>query len=241
MGYTTDFSGTVTIDPPLNEDEISFLEDFNRTRRMHRSGGPLFVKSDGPCGQGSGPDTVLDGNRPDPDQPGLWCQWVPDEYADPPGSELGWDGGEKFYNAAEWMEYIVNKLLSPAARAYVDAHLNEDERLKSFTCDHKVDGVIEAEGEEPGDLWKIVVEADAATGPDGQRNAASVTTVDGQVTYSDQPGESVHEFHGWIFEITSVAVDVKGPLGYVLTKVPLEDAVQYVILNGTPDGQAVQW
>lgn len=219
MGYTTDFSGSVDIQPPLNEDEISFLDDFNRSRRMHRTKGPLFVKGSGMMGQGSDAD-VLAYNNPDPDQPGLWCQWVPDEYADPEGSGLTWDGGEKFYNAAEWMEYIVNRLLSPAAREYVDKHKDEDPRLASFTCDHVINGTIEAEGEESGDLWQITVTDNV------------VDTTDGKVVYGlgdALPGEHVHEFHGWTFEITSVGVDVRTSDGpYVLTKVSLEEAVDFV-------------
>src|SRR5690349_23867728 len=79
MGYTTYFNGSIDIVPPLNEDEISFLKDFATTRRMHRANGPLFVKGEGHYGQGHGPDEIYDSNRPDPDQPGLWCQWVPSE------------------------------------------------------------------------------------------------------------------------------------------------------------------
>lgn len=153
MGYTTEFSGSVSIEPPLNADEISFLKDFNESRRMHRSGGPLFVKGEGQYGQGNGPDAVHNHNDPDPDQPGLWCQWV----ASDDGTELMWDEGEKFYYATEWMEYIVNSLLSEAARPYIDQHINEDERLKNFTCDHVVNGVIYADGEESDDVWKLKV------------------------------------------------------------------------------------
>lgn len=153
MGYTTDFDGEVTIEPPLNQDEIDFLTDFNQTRRMHRSGGPLYVKGEGPMGQGHGPDQVHDHNQPGPDQPGLWCQWVPSD----DGTFLEWDGGEKFYHPAEWMDYIVNKLLSPASRSYVDQHLGEDERLKNFTCNHFVNGEIYADGEDADDNWKLKV------------------------------------------------------------------------------------
>jgi hypothetical protein len=163
MGYTTDFTGEVTIDPPLNEDETSFLSDFNATRRMHRTRGPLFVKGTGIQGQGNDKD-VLNFNASDPDQPGLWCQWVPTEG----GEALEWDGGEKFYNATEWMEYIVHRLLSPAAREYVNAHITEDPRLASFTCDHTVNGEIEASGEEPGDVWVIRVEDNVVTAADGK-------------------------------------------------------------------------
>jgi hypothetical protein len=39
----------------------------------------------------------------------LWCQWVPTD----DGSELVWDGGEKFYNYVEWLDYLIDKILAP--------------------------------------------------------------------------------------------------------------------------------
>ncbi len=54
-------------------------------------------------------DNVIDFNSPPGPQPGLWCQWCPSE--DRKGIE--WDGGEKFYRYAEWLEYLVDKVLAP--------------------------------------------------------------------------------------------------------------------------------
>jgi hypothetical protein len=155
MGYTTNFGGSVTIEPPLNEDEISFLQDFNETRRMKRKNGPLFIDGSGNFGQNRLPD-IEDFNSPHPDQPGLWCQWVPDDA----GRALAWDGGEKFYNSVEWMEYII-RLLSDME--YVAAHSDEDARLAGFTCNHVVNGVINASGEEPGDVWRLLVQNNVVT------------------------------------------------------------------------------
>lgn len=169
MGYTTDFSGTIMLDPPLNEHELSFLEDFNKTRRMIRTKGPLFVKGSGSFGQGADDDIIdynrANGERPhsfqkhdrffeEGGQPGLWCQWVPTD----DGDGLAWDEGEKFYNAAEWMKYLITKLLhGDEARAYVNLHILEDERLAHFTFDHVANGTIEADGEDGDDHWAIVV------------------------------------------------------------------------------------
>lgn len=169
MGYTTDFMGEVAINPPLNEHEISFLKDFNRTRRMNRTTGPLHMPDTTNYGQNRTPD-IIDFNQPHPDQPGLWCQWEPSD----DGTELSWDGGEKFYNATEWMEYIVNSLLSEEANAYVQQHVNEDPRLAHFTCDHMVNGVIYAEGEDSDDRWKLVVEDNV------------VKAYDAEVIYADE-------------------------------------------------------
>lgn len=151
MGYTTEFTNSVAIEPPLNEHEISFLQDFNESRRMDRAKGPLYVQ--GSTGWSPKDKDVRDGNRPPADQPGLWCQWVPTD----DGAELEWDGGEKFYNPAEWMKYLVENLLAPTARQYISDHYDEDERLRHFTANHMVNGTIYAQGEDPEDHYAIVV------------------------------------------------------------------------------------
>ena len=153
MGYTSYFSGTVTIEPPLNEDEIAYLKDFAITRRRHRKNGPLFIGNTKNYGQGAA-DDILNNNSPDPDQPGLWCQWAPSD----DGTKLEWDEGEKFYYSAEWMKYIVENLLAPSAVDYLIDHGNEDPRLVNFTCGHTCNGEIEVEGEESNDRWKLIVE-----------------------------------------------------------------------------------
>lgn len=43
MGYTTTFEGSVSVVPPLNDQEIEFLNKFAETRRMRRNSGPYFV------------------------------------------------------------------------------------------------------------------------------------------------------------------------------------------------------
>jgi hypothetical protein len=51
---------------------------------------------------------------------------------------IEWDGGEKFYNYTEWLVYIINKLLEP--NGYV------------------LNGVVQWQGEEVGDVGEIFVE-----------------------------------------------------------------------------------
>lgn len=153
MGCTSYFTGAVDIDPPLNESERSFLKDFATTRRMNRTKGPLYVKGGGFMGQDN-EDDVIDSNNPHPDQPELWCQWVPSE----DGTQIVWDEGEKFYSSAEWMLYIVKNLLSPSAAAYITSHVEEDERLNDFTCNHDVNGQFHVEGEESDDRWILDVD-----------------------------------------------------------------------------------
>jgi len=77
-------------------------------------------------------------------QPSLWCQWtVNDE-----GTQLEWDGGEKFYYYTEWLKYLI-------------AHFFN-------VWGVKLNGEIKWTGEDDEDMGKIyvtdsVVEARKAT------------------------------------------------------------------------------
>lgn len=152
MGYQTDFWGKVEISPPLNPYEVAYLKDLAQTRRMDRENGPFFVRGGGIMGQGHEAD-VRNYNSPDPSQPGLWCQWVPSD----DGTSIEWDGNEKFYNAPEWMVYIIDTFLAlpPDDETYA-AMVTADLRLAEFTFDHSVSGIIEAQGEDSEDRWRLV-------------------------------------------------------------------------------------
>lgn len=154
MGYTTSFDGEVTITPPLNAAEITYLKKFNETRRMNRGFGPYFVDGSGSYGQAQD-DDIIDYNRPHETQPGLWCKWVPSES----GAAIVWDGGEKFYEAGEWMIYLINNFLKPGAEAYKSS----DPQFNEFTFDHVCEGIIYAQGEDPDDVYRIVAHENEVT------------------------------------------------------------------------------
>ncbi len=130
MGYTTDFSGWFEITPTLEEKHRDYLALFSGGRRMKRDpveaeklsdpvrqvvglpigvdGGYYVGSANLNFGQDSDP-SVLNYNRPPDDQPGLWCQWVPSD----DGKTLAWDEGEKFYEYAEWLQYLLDHFLIP--------------------------------------------------------------------------------------------------------------------------------
>jgi hypothetical protein len=131
MGYTTDFSGSFEITPPLKDEHRNYLTALSRSRRMTRDAllaanlpdplreavglpigtdGEFYVgsASDENFGQSVTPD-VIDQNRAPATQPGLWLQWVSSD----DGTELQWDGGEKFYAYIEWLEYLLEKFFTP--------------------------------------------------------------------------------------------------------------------------------
>lgn len=129
MGYTTNFTGKMKIDPPLNSDQVNYINKFNNTRRMSRDAsicakmpdpvreavglpvgieGEFFVGGLGFAGQDND-KSILEHNSPSSTQPGLWCQWEVTEN----GKYLKWDGGEKFYDYIEWLRYIQDNMLKP--------------------------------------------------------------------------------------------------------------------------------
>ncbi len=156
MGYTTDFEGRVSIDPPLNEKEIEYINKFADTRRMNRKNGPYYVGGTGFMGQDHEQD-VIDSNQPPAGQPGLWCQWV----ASDDGEFIEWDGGEKFYEAEDWMSYIIDHFLC------LDPIAKRDNPHFDFLQGHVLNGEIFAQGEESGDNWKIDVVDNAVTTKQG--------------------------------------------------------------------------
>jgi len=129
MGYTTNFDGAFQLNKPLLPEHTAYLHAFNNTRRMKRSAalaaklpdpvrvaaglpigteGGYFVGGIGFCGQDKDP-SAIDSNDEPFGQPGLWCQWIPSE----DGSQIIWDGGEKFYRYTEWLQYIIDHFLAP--------------------------------------------------------------------------------------------------------------------------------
>jgi hypothetical protein len=139
MGYTTIFNGQITVDPPLNPEEIAYLEKFAKTRRMTRAEGPYYVA------EIINPDNILDPNIPPDGQPNVHCQWVPTK----DGEAIKWDGGEKFRAADEWMQYLIDHFIGNTPRA---------KATLPFLQGHVLNGEIEASGEHPDDRWKLIVE-----------------------------------------------------------------------------------
>lgn len=66
-------------------------------------------------------------------QPGLWCQWVLND----DGTELEWDGSEKFYHYIEWLQYLINHFFD--------------------RWNIQLNGEVKWEGEDPDDIGKIIV------------------------------------------------------------------------------------
>lgn len=165
MGYTTGFDGEFTLDTPLKDEHREYLQAFKETRRMQRDPekakklpdpkrdgvgldvgveGGYFVGAEGNYGQDRD-ESVVEYNHPPGGQPGLWCQWEPDDE----GTTIRWDGQEKFYNYVEWIEYLITHFLKPWG--------------------YTLNGEVEWQGENHDDFGKIDVVANVVTTRAGKR------------------------------------------------------------------------
>jgi len=153
MGYTTEFDGGFVLDKPLTQEHMDYLQKFSETRRMKRDvsklkdmedsfrvvvglplghEGEFFVGGLGFAGQDDDA-SVITHNDPPSTQPGLWQHWVPNNN----GTKIEWDGGEKFYDYVEWLDYMI------------------DSFIKSWG--YKLNGTVKWRGENFDDLGVITV------------------------------------------------------------------------------------
>lgn len=158
MGYNTDFSGDIEVFPPLNEAEISYLNDFSETRHMSYSHNRILEVHPDFSGFPvvRSPD-LINGNRAPEPKPGLWCNWVVEEG----GRFLTSNHREKIYDHDQWLAFIIGHLLTPSnPHALINTHRDNDPRLSQFV-DHTFLGEIHANGDDSDDIWVIRV-GDAA-------------------------------------------------------------------------------
>jgi len=147
VGYTTDFVGYVSVDPPLNRDECEYLSAFAQTRRWFRPEGP-YVVLDNPYADEPHED-INRYNRPWPEEPSLWCPWQP--CLD--GRDISWDGLEKPYAPVKWMRYLIHHFIKPNALA----SKTDLPCFSGFTFDHTVNGTIVGCRRDTGRLFAIEV------------------------------------------------------------------------------------
>lgn len=110
MGYTTNFDGIIQFDRELTVEEFRELEDL-ASEPWESDYYKKFAET-----------------RPD-----SYLQWEPTR----DGTGLEWNGGEKFYNYIEWLEWLMTHFFEP----------------KGIRCN----GIVNWQGEEIGDLGKITV------------------------------------------------------------------------------------
>jgi hypothetical protein len=94
--------------------------------------GGYYVSARGFAGQDRD-SSIVDYNVPPQGQPGLWCQWEPND----DGTEIEWNGAEKFYDYIEWINYLIAHFLT--------------------RWGYKLNGEVEWQGGRRDDLGKIVI------------------------------------------------------------------------------------
>lgn len=152
MGYNTDFIGSLEFNKPVTEELKNYINKFSNIRHMKRDIGKLkeihpnwqnecykgTLGHDGEFFIGGSADfidrdkDIIDYNCHPFGVPGLWCQWIIND-----NDELEWDGGEKFYNYVEWLDYLIGHFFEP--EGYI------------------LNGTIEFQGEESDDCGYIKV------------------------------------------------------------------------------------
>jgi hypothetical protein len=131
MGYHTSFNGRAKLWPYCPDGMIDFVNHLSGTRRMKRrvdskygTEGEYYVLGSGMCGQGEESNITHYNDSPST-QPGLWCQWIIKQERFPQRMSIGgqetivtnnylqWDGGEKFYDYVEWLDYLIARVFDP--------------------------------------------------------------------------------------------------------------------------------
>jgi len=149
MGYTTDFEGEFKVNKRVDKKTYDLLVGLASTRRMKRKGlpakygidGEFYIEDKEDFGQTHDPaqGEIVDYNTPPSTQPALWCQWEIKEDR----KTIQWDGGEKFYEYVEWIEYLIERVLQP--KGYV------------------VNGDVKYQGEEIDDRGIIIIRDNKVT------------------------------------------------------------------------------
>lgn len=162
MDNKAKFQGEITVNPPLNEFERSYLLAFHKTPHVIYVDGPLHVTSDDNETFAPTEDeyySVIDRENFDTSQPGLRSFWdINDE-----GTGMLNEEPENAVMAGEWLDYIIKSLFSDKAKSYVGMHHTGDRRFDRFSFNHVFNGVIHGYGENPDDIWRITVKDNVVT------------------------------------------------------------------------------
>lgn len=139
MGYTTRFTGSFKVSPPLT------VPHFNELKSL---------ADDGVSEAGA---------------PGSYLQWVPTD----DGMGLCWDLGEKFYDYAEWLQWLIDTRLGPWG--------------------HEVSGSVRWVGEDTSDIGALVVEGNKVSKQTADARTVSVFVPLSLIQRHDQDGDAADD------------------------------------------------
>jgi hypothetical protein len=143
MAYSINYVGHISVTPPLNEAEFSYLTAFGET--AHVAGMGVYEVADNPrAPRPEGGIRLLE--RPT-DLPDVVCPWAPSCA----GRCLIPDGRNDHRDAARWLQFLVDHFLKPGARA----SSSDNQEFAAFTFDHHLGAVVAAHRSDSGALWLI--------------------------------------------------------------------------------------
>jgi hypothetical protein len=142
MSYSTEFNEYFTLTPNLSSEQIATILQIARSPNQKWQ-----------------PRPALSG------APFSWCHWIPNHY----GNHLAWDGGERFYDYVEWLEYLIEFYFKPwgvVVSGEIDWQGDDcDDRGIIFAKDNKVEAVrSRIQIDNPGPSWKRMPCVDVAGG-----------------------------------------------------------------------------
>lgn len=149
VGYSTQYLGHLTIEPPLNEHEVEWLRAYAACAGPGRGRDPYDI----PMNPRAGPTVHDDGRANMTDEalvPFGFCDFEPTV----DGNALVWMESDKSNHAREWLPYLIDTFLRPGATAATSGR----EVFERFTFDHVVNGAMAAYRELDGRLFLHVVD-----------------------------------------------------------------------------------
>lgn len=231
MGYTTEFYGEIKVFPALSEKEQAFFKNFSQTRRVvreHANQGKYFL-SDGTDNFGQNTKNIIENNKPPEGQPGLWCHWVSNK-----NGNIEWSGAEKFYSAEEWVVYFVEHFFKKDSFMKI----NEPETYAKYGFqEHNLNGVIYAKGEEPGDLWKIIVRDNDVFFAQGEVKKEVILSNQKVPVHQGMSKDEIYElFYDIWYDFTDIKDDmaVWGDEKRVIYNAPASDLMDSLLPNNAP-------
>ncbi len=135
MSLSIEVIGELSINPPLNKQEIEYLKKFSNMRRCELNGGEYSTSKSITATYDDPSNLPHDEkyNKVIKGQPSLWCQWVPTD----DGKHIIFNNDSSDQNSGEWLPYLIEHFIGnkPLAKT------KKPEEF-SFLEGHKCNGTI---------------------------------------------------------------------------------------------------
>ncbi|HEY3692100.1 MAG TPA: hypothetical protein VGL46_17685 [Pseudonocardiaceae bacterium] len=197
MRCRTHFWGSITVDPPLNEHETTYLKEKVAGDWDAHPRGPYRTR---PAESAVTANAIHRGRSatdapalPAQNVPALYCDWV---LADD-GTTLGIAERETYNDPAGWARYLIDTFLRPGAVLQHDlahrlAGWDYPPELDYFSFDHVCNGEVDAQGQQRDDRWRIAVRDNQLSIQDGYMIFARETLIASAGAIAERESEPGH-------------------------------------------------